>query len=281
MNKRALSIVGVAGLMMVWLSIAFTVLADNEVPSAQPVAPEQAPRTDQQARAPQPTTVGSLFISEVLPAAAPGKPAGIELAVEVQQIFLPLIARGGNPGASPNTAGGEITAHTVALTLSDVIISSYQMLYALPDALPPVPPNGIIVVYIGVTGTDDLDFGDGVATLYASNIDTDLFQRGGYVGLLNTTPATPTRDDYILWGSVTLRSPRPSWPWPPVSGPAARCLNLIRALAARIRSAYHRCRINRLAVTPVNGCRIAPGTLHPGGSIRRRCPCTRRHRTAA
>ena len=73
------------------------------------------------------------------------------------------------------------------------------MLYALPDALPPVPPNGIIVVYIGVTGTDDLDFGDGVATLYASNIDTDLFQRGGYVGLLNTTPATPTRDDYILW----------------------------------------------------------------------------------
>ena len=50
MNKRALSIVGVAGLMMVWLSIAFTVLADNEVPSAQPVAPEQAPQTDQQAR---------------------------------------------------------------------------------------------------------------------------------------------------------------------------------------------------------------------------------------
>jgi hypothetical protein len=85
------------------------------------------------------------------------------------------------------------------------VLSLNGVRYDLPAALPPVPPNGFIVVYLGVTGTDDLDFSDGVATLYASHIPTTTFQRGGYAGLYTSaTLTTTTIADFVAWGTVPV-----------------------------------------------------------------------------
>jgi hypothetical protein len=200
MNRKLLNMGGVASLMIVWLSITITALATGEVTSPAPITVDRSTRTHRQALAPDQAAAGQLFISEVAPAAAPGKPAWIELAVNAQQVFLPFIARNSSTAISSSSASNEALPTAVASSANtSYALDLNGMRYDLPAALPPVPPNGFIVVYIGVTGTDDLDFGDGLATLYASNIDTALFQRGGYVALYNTTPSTPTMDDFALW----------------------------------------------------------------------------------
>jgi hypothetical protein len=200
MNKKVLNIGGVTGLVMVWLSVTITALATNEVTPQAPATSDRSTRTQRQVLAPDQTAVGQIFISEVSPAAAPGKPAWIELAVDAQQIFLPLIARNSSAATSSNSASDETVPPAVASSAHGSFVLTFNgQTYALPAALPPVPPNAFVVVVIGVTGTDDLDFSDGVATLYASNIDTAMFQRGGYAGLVNTAPATPTIDDFVLW----------------------------------------------------------------------------------
>ena len=187
MLKRVLNVAWVIGFTLTALTLSLTAAANSDGAKVE--------QTTQQA-----TVVGQLFISEVSPAAAPGKPAWIELAVDAQQIFLPLIARNSSAATPSNSASDETLPPAVASSTHGSFVLTFNgQTYALPAALPPVPPNAFVVVVIGVTGTDDLDFSDGVATLYASNIDTAMFQRGGYAGLVNTAPATPTIDDFVLW----------------------------------------------------------------------------------
>jgi hypothetical protein len=147
------------------------------------------------------------FISEVAPAAAPGKPAWIEIAIQGQgnQIFVPLIARDANISASalevaspmqavaPNAAGADLRRY---------VLEFEGLTYTFPDALPPAPPGGIIVVELGTSGPDDLDFSDGVATLHATSVITDVFTgRGGSVGLFSSRVLTATTMlDFIAWG---------------------------------------------------------------------------------
>ncbi|HSD84197.1 MAG TPA: hypothetical protein VLG46_10075, partial [Anaerolineae bacterium] len=206
MNKKVLTMGGVVGLALLWFSATLTALATHAVASHPPVMVERSIRTQRPVLAPAQTAVGQLFISEVSPAAAPGKPAWIELAVEAPQIFLPLVVRNGNAAASPGSTPEKITAPAMASSAGQsYVLSLNGIRYDLPAALPPIPPNGFIVVYLGVTGTDDLDFSDGIATLYASHIPTTTFQRGGYAGLYtSTTLTTTTIADFVAWGSVPV-----------------------------------------------------------------------------
>jgi len=147
------------------------------------------------------------FISEVAPAAAPGKPAWIELAIQSQgnQIFAPLIARDANIAASAlETASPmhSIAPYAAGADLRHHVLEFAGFTYTFPDALPPAPPGSIVVIELGTPGPDDLDFSDGVATLHATGVITDVFTgRGGSVGLFNSRVLTATTMlDFVAWG---------------------------------------------------------------------------------
>jgi hypothetical protein len=148
------------------------------------------------------------FISEVAPAAAPDKPAWIELAVESQgsQVFVPLVARDASSaiGAMATTSHMQLVAPAmVGADLRGHVIDGEGFAYTFPEALPLVPPGGIIVVELGTPGPDDLDFSDGVATLHAGLVPTQAFaSRGGSVGLYNSRTLTAsTMLDFVAWGN--------------------------------------------------------------------------------
>ena len=124
----------------------------------------------------------------------------------MQQLYLPVIARNGGATATPTVVSNDASQQASAAVASGTYVLNLNgAQYTLPSALPPVPPNGIIVVFMGVTGTDDLDFGDGVATLYAGNVATMTFSRGGYAGLYNSaTLTTTTIVDFVAWGAVPV-----------------------------------------------------------------------------
>lgn len=192
MIKHILNVGVVIGFTLASLTLSMAALATSNESKVE--------QSTQQA-----TVVGQLFISEVSPASAPGKPAWIELAVDAQQIYLPLIARNSSAGATPAMSSDAPPRSSAAVANSTYVLNLNGTQYALPPALPPVPPNGIIVIFMGVSGTDELDFSDGVATLYASHVVTSTFSRGGYAGLYNsTTLTTTTMVDFVTWGTVPI-----------------------------------------------------------------------------
>ena len=216
MRRKILSLSGVVGLAVVCLVIsmsALTVHADDRSPSHDMI--DQAAGSPQpQIATPDSPAVGELIINEVAPAAAPGKPAWVELAVNAQQLYLPIVVRNSN-GASNLTgaanAAASMTSNAAAAPAPAATTSSTYVLnlngarYQLPAALPTIPPNGFIVIFVGITGTDDLDFGDGVAHLYAAAVPTDVLtlRGGGYVGLYNSlTFSSTTILDFAAWGAL-------------------------------------------------------------------------------
>jgi len=139
MLKRVLNVGWVMGSTLAVLALSMAALAtavESEVePSAQ-----------------QATVVGQLFISEVSPAAAPGKPAWIELAVDAQQIFLPLIARNSSAATPSNSASDETLPPAVASSAhGSFVLTFLGQTCALPAALPRVPRGAFVVVVIGIT----------------------------------------------------------------------------------------------------------------------------------
>lgn len=153
------------------------------------------------------------FISEVAPAAAPDKPAWIEIAIQSQsnQVFAPLIARDANIGASALETAAQMQPAAPVVAGADLrrcVLEFGGFTYAFPDVLPLAPPGGIIVIELGTPGPDDLDFSDGVATLHATTVPTQVFDsRGGSVALYNSRTLTATTMlDFVAWGDPSTPS---------------------------------------------------------------------------
>lgn len=146
------------------------------------------------------------YISEVAPVAQPGSPAWVELIIPPSntgyQIYLPLILKQTQATPIPQKA---ISQPKKALnSLAGWVISDEDgHTYTLPAELPAVPAGGIILIRLEA-GIDDLDFSDGVATLYAANIPTDTFNSAGDQLALYRTATFTTANlvDFVAWGTA-------------------------------------------------------------------------------
>lgn len=151
------------------------------------------------------------YISEVAPASGAGNPAWVELAIEHERaqaqhtLYLPLIWRAAPSGAeaaAPDAASGPTTVELSGWQVSDEDGNQYT----IPDALPPVPLSGILVILFDGqgAGADDYDFGDGVATLHTPAALVNIFDPGGdQVALYNSANHTAeTIVDFVAWGQV-------------------------------------------------------------------------------
>lgn len=157
--------------------------------AARPVAHNQAAQP------------GGFYLNEVSPAARPGQPAWIEIAQHTYQVFLPIALRAGGSMAVQSIAAPQGAQAGMGSLAGYHISDEDGNVYAIPTTLPPVPPNGLVVIVLG-TGTDDLDFSDGVATLYASSLPTSTFEVGGdQVALYSSaTFSATTLVDFLAWG---------------------------------------------------------------------------------
>jgi hypothetical protein len=186
--------------------VIFTLVLISILLLIEPAMLEAAPHP----RSAQPQTIGdgpTVRLNEVAPAALPGQPAWIEIAIESETylIFLPVVMRNsiGTIFLPDMASALRVSAprqHSVDLSGWHIRAGDGHT-YAIPETLPSVSGNALLVIVLG-EGTDDLDFSDGVATLYASELPTDTFvAEGSHVGLYNSDVITsPNIVDFVAWG---------------------------------------------------------------------------------
>jgi Mg-chelatase subunit ChlD len=118
------------------------------------------------------------------------------------QVFLPLILR--------NFTGGGIALGRVqpsASAANGLDLAGYELTdedgntFTIPDALPPLPLNGFVVIRFGA-GTDETDFSDGRATLYTgADLAGSLADNRDQVALYATrSHNADTIVDFVAWG---------------------------------------------------------------------------------
>lgn len=119
----------------------------------------------------------TVVINEVLPNPQADGDEWVELYHPSTLVYLPLITRDG--GAQSAGAVKHSTGMRATVAGNTIDISGWQVTdedgnaYTIPDALPPVPPNGYVLIYFDGQGpsADDYDFSDGVAVLHATMTD--------------------------------------------------------------------------------------------------------------
>ena len=113
------------------------------------------------------------------PIAAPGGYEWVELRCwDYPRVFIPLLLR-----ASGGGGGGAHDALASAAAANLYDISGWELTdedgntYEIPEALPPLPPGGYVVVYFDGQGpgSDDYVVSDGTATLHTSAL-IDVFE---------------------------------------------------------------------------------------------------------
>ena len=138
---------------------------------------------------------GTPIINEVAPASASGKAPWIEIRVQsllTTKLYLPILAHGNSAAIAalpPVVASGVTLA---GYTISDEDGHSYT----LPATLPPLPPDGFVLIQFD-TGTDDLDIGDGTAVLHATTMSGGFEADGDQIALRN---ASGQLVDFVAWG---------------------------------------------------------------------------------
>ena len=170
--------------------------AEIAMPDSEPVA-ALSPVQAQAQRAP-------VVINEVMPKPDVGEYEWVELLVpRVYFVYLPVVLRGfpsgGGVGSGPVGLAGAAS--------SDVDLDGYEITdedgntYAIPSELPPVPQGAFVLIYFS-EGTDDYDFGDNKAVLYASSGLSDIFEDAGdQVALYSgSTHSADTIVDFVAWG---------------------------------------------------------------------------------
>jgi hypothetical protein len=170
--------------------------AEIAMPDSEPVA-APSPVQAQAQSAP-------VVINEVMPKPDVGEYEWVELLVpRVYFVYLPVVLRG-------FPSGGGVGSGLVGLAgaaSSDVDLHGYEITdedgntYAIPSELPPVPQGAFVLIYFS-EGTDDYDFGDNKAILYAGAVPTDTFEDAGdQVALYYTsTHSADTIVDFVAWG---------------------------------------------------------------------------------
>jgi len=152
----------------------------------------------------------NIALNEVMPKADSGGAEWVEIynTQPLYKIFLPIVMRA--VGGSGSTTGAGLM--TVSATDSRSFdISGWEItdedgnVYAVPEALPPVPPEAfVLIAFDGQgSGADDYDFSDGVAELHASAVLTDVFDdEGDQVALYDgSTHSADTLQDFVAWGA--------------------------------------------------------------------------------
>ncbi|MEA3397624.1 MAG: VWA domain-containing protein [Chloroflexota bacterium] len=194
MNMRKWSIV--SGAMILALTLMGSGIgATTAVPDSAPVTvPLPA-----QAQAQSATVV----INEVMPKPGTGEYEWVELINRVYHVYLPLVFKGfggsGMSGLSPAAPLGGVSA--------GVSLDGYEITdedgntYAIPSELPPVPSGAFVLIYFG-EGTDDYDFSDNKAVLYAgSSLVNTLEDAGDQVALYSgSIHSADTIVDFVAWG---------------------------------------------------------------------------------
>jgi hypothetical protein len=197
-TRRILGIVAV--LLVVLMSGAF--VRPGRTVHASPGASDAARSLETDRSRPLQQTGGSpVVINEISPNPASGA-EWVEVTRPTHQVFLPLILR--------NFTGGGIALGRVqpsASAANGLDLAGYELTdedgntFTIPDALPPLPLNGFVVIRFGA-GTDETDFSDGRATLYTgADLAGSLADNRDQVALYATrSHNADTIVDFVAWG---------------------------------------------------------------------------------
>ncbi|MCD6345660.1 MAG: VWA domain-containing protein [Anaerolineae bacterium] len=165
-------------------------VSDSEPVAASSLAQVQA----------QPVTV---VINEVMPKPGTGEYEWVELTNRVYHVYLPLVLKGfGGGGMSRLSLVGPTGGVSAGVELDGYEITDEDgNIYTIPTALPPVPSGAFVLIYFG-EGTDDYDFSDNKAVLYAGSGLTGIFEDAGdQVALYSgSTHSAATIVDFVAWG---------------------------------------------------------------------------------
>ena len=145
----------------------------------------------------------SIVINEVMPKPDVGEYEWVELTNRAYRVYLPIVLKGF--GGSSTCGLGSI-ALTGGMSIG-ADLDGYEItdedgnVYAIPSALPPVPPGAFVLIYFG-DGTDDYDFSDNKAILYTGAALADIFEDAGdQVALYSgSTHSADTIVDFVAWG---------------------------------------------------------------------------------
>jgi Mg-chelatase subunit ChlD len=181
--------------MLALLLMAGSVGAGTVGPDSRPVA---APSLVQAQAQP-----ASVLINEVSPKPDTGEVEWVELTTRVYRIYLPIVLKGSSGGSVVGLGSvGPIRGMAVGADLTGYEVTDEDgNIYAIPSALPPVPPGAFVLIYFG-DGADDYDFSDNKAVLYAGNGLAGIFEDAGdQVALYSGgTHSADTILDFVAWG---------------------------------------------------------------------------------
>jgi len=150
----------------------------------------------------------SVAINEVMPKPGTGEYEWVELialsAGPEHVVYLPIVLKVFS--ASGASVGSGMAGLTEGLS-SGINLAGYEVTdedgntYTIPGALPPVPVGAFVLIYFG-DGTDDYDFGDNTAVLYAGDSLDNIFEDAGdQVALYSSnTHSAETIVDFVAWG---------------------------------------------------------------------------------
>ena len=147
-----------------------------------------------------------VVINEIMPIAREDLPAWVELYHhQIFTAYLPLFLQGPTDSivgfGNPTRAEGD--DFEIELNGWQVTNETGQV-YAIPEDLPPVPPNAYVLIYFDGLGPDenDYDFSDGIATLHTPPGLEDMFDpEAGQAGLYQEGELTAeTIVDFVAWG---------------------------------------------------------------------------------
>lgn len=150
--------------------------------------------------------IGFPYLSEVSPFSSGGNPAWVEIGMQLNQLFLPLVSKTAATSAQAEAVAGASSA----TALPSYSLSGWQVSdedgnnYTIPPALAPMPANAILVILFDGLGPagDDYDFSDGVATLHSPSGMTGIFEPAGDQAALyrGATHTSSTLADFLAWG---------------------------------------------------------------------------------
>jgi Mg-chelatase subunit ChlD len=151
----------------------------------------------------------SIVINELLPAPLPGSQEWVELYHGGGHlVYLPAVARNSSGSATVSGAQeGVSPAAGSALEISGWQVSDQDgHNYTIPDALPPVPLNGYVLIYFDGqgAGADDYNFADGIAVLHTPAGLTGIFEDDAdQVALYSSGDHNPsTIRDFVAYGGL-------------------------------------------------------------------------------
>jgi hypothetical protein len=157
------------------------------------------------------TNIAEVYLNEVLTRPPAGQHQWVELAragMQSYRLYLPLMLK----DAGPLAGSGAEAFFIDPAAAPDPDISGWQVSnqsggnYTIPDALPPVPAGGFVLIRFDGLGAaaDDYSFSDGVAVLHTPAGLVDIFvPASDQVALYSQAAHNPqTIQDFVAYGAA-------------------------------------------------------------------------------